>query len=87
MVSISEGVAISWDDPQIRADRLKRWRCIVDGTEYSSVHQACLAIANFEGREHQIIPWRRRLVLNAENGDDKGLLDHNGRHWQVYRIR
>lgn len=87
MGSISDGVKLSWDDPNVRRDRSKRWRCVIDGTEYSSVNQAARATGIFGNRDHEHIPWRRQLVLNAERGDGKGLLDQFGRTWRVIRVK
>jgi hypothetical protein len=49
--------------------------CLVDGVQFDSVRD-----------QHQRhIPWRHEPVLNAENGDGKGLLDDKGRRWMVIR--
>lgn len=79
--AISEGVALSWDDPVIRAKRMKRWTCFVDGTEFSSVKIACLAL-RYKDTHHRHIAWRGDLVSAAEK-DGGSIADEYGRRWRV----
>jgi len=76
----SDGVAASWDDPEVREKRTRRWACEVEGNLYPSVKQACDALAYRPRSGH--IKWRGRLVEEAAKGGN-GLTDESGRIWRV----
>lgn len=76
----ANGVALSWQNDEIRAKRSRRWEAHVAGQVYPSVKQACLALAFRPRGGH--IKWRGRLVDAA--GGKEGITDETGRHWQVF---
>lgn len=78
----SDGVAASWDDPEIAAKRKRRWACVVDGEVFSSVGEACDTL-DYTPREGHIA-WRGELVRAIdEQHANPFRRDTEGRNWIV----
>lgn len=80
--AISRGVASSWDDPEVRAKRLQRWACVVDGQLFQSTYKACQALGHIYDAGH--ISWRGKLVEAAKRGES--VIDVVGREWRVFEF-
>jgi hypothetical protein len=81
--AISRGVALSWDDDEVRAKRLRRWAIAVDQKLFRSADRACAAM-QYKNEKGRVIGWRGELVAAAKRG--AYLKDELGRKWQAIEI-
>jgi hypothetical protein len=81
----SDAVALSWDDPEVRASRLKKDAVMLDGNYYPSTWQAWKATAYHQEvcqelsestSSSRCIRFRKRLKVAGE-------LWENGHHWKI----
>jgi len=70
---LSEGVAESWKDDEVRAKRVRRNKVMVDGTEYRSVKAAYIALG---------LPLSKHIKFRMEL-KEAGRIEVDGRVWSI----